>query len=141
MCGGGKGHRMCHFFSCSTSLQILTRNIWLSAPLASREDCRKQPSLQTDAHTRGPSTAALPVLANKAHFSFSVLGNWGCSGQVNSGTQRQCLREGAVTPKVYIMEAEGSGVRLKLHPTYPTLPISPQNVKRVLPTAEPSGSL
>lgn len=37
------------------------------------------------------------------------------------------------------MEAEGSGVRLKLHPTYPTLPITPQDVKRVLPVAEASG--
>lgn len=34
-----------------------------------------------------------------------------------------------VTHKVYIMEAEGSEVRLKLHPTYPTLPIKPQHVK------------
>lgn len=77
-----KGHRMRHLFSCSTSLKILTRNKWRSVPLASREDCRKQPPLRTDTQPRGPSTGALPVLTNKAHFSFSVLGNWGCSEQV-----------------------------------------------------------
>lgn len=43
-----------------------------------------------------------------------------------------------MTLKVYIMEAEGSGVRLKFHPTYPTLPIIPQNVKS--PMAVASGS-
>lgn len=48
-----KGHRMCHLFSCSTSLQILTTNMWLAVPLASREDCGKQPLLRTNSHV-GP---------------------------------------------------------------------------------------
>lgn len=70
VCGGKglqarKGHRICHFFSCSTSLQILTRNIWLPAPLTSREDCRKQPPLGTDTQPRGPSAGALPVILQR----------------------------------------------------------------------------
>lgn len=38
------------------------------------------------------------------------------------------------------MEADGSGVRFKLYPTYPILPVIPQSVKRVLPIAEAYGS-
>lgn len=112
-----KGNRMCCFFSCSTSLKNLTRNIWLDSPLASLENCQIG-RLQGWTHNHlAPVMEPFQYCMNRAHFSFNVLGKWEVLWVGNPRVSRTVPESGTVTHKVYTVEAEGSGVRLKLYPT------------------------
>lgn len=108
-----KGHRMCCFFSYLTSPKNLTRNFWLY-PLASWEDCRKDQSPpKTDTQPLGSRIGVPPVLHEQSLFFFQC-----------SWVPGNCVPQWTQWPIVYIVEAEGSGVRLKLHHTlcFPYIP-------------------
>lgn len=117
----GKRNRMCCFFSCSTSLKNLTRNVWLDPPLASLENCQIG-HLQGWTHSHvAPVMEPFQYCMNKAHFSFRVLGNWEVFEADKPRDSRTVPECGAMTRKVYTTEAEGSAVRLNLHSTLPII--------------------